>query len=107
MIPTIVRGRNNLGKINGLEDAIFDLKIGSDLGPRQFAGAWFIIKCLDRQSARTLPFDQVKEECRAGAMLVKGLPVNGKKMEGEFQQFQKDSLCQAFWPAYKEVVKLR
>jgi foldase protein PrsA len=104
MLPAVYRGRSNLDKVPGMEQALFAMKVGETLGPKRFANAWWIIRCLDKKAAHTQPFDEVKEECRLGALLAKGLPVNGAKVQSDFQEFARKSNLQAFWGQYKSAI---
>jgi parvulin-like peptidyl-prolyl isomerase len=104
LLPPTLRGRTRASKIAGLEDDLFRMKVGEQMGPRRFAGAWWIIRCVDRKPEKTLPFEQVKDECRTGAMLLKGIPANAKKVQEGFEEFQKKANIQAFWTQYKQAV---
>jgi parvulin-like peptidyl-prolyl isomerase len=105
VMPPILRGRTKASKtVPGLEQAIFSLKIGQMIGPRQFAKAWWIIRCLDKKPEKIVPFEQVKEQCRTGAMLMKGLPANAGKVQQDFVEFQKKAKIQAFWTRYRDTV---
>lgn len=101
--PPIVRGRNNMGKVPGMEKALFSMKIGQQMGPRRFAGLWWYIKCLDREKEKTVPFEEVKNECREGAMLLKGLPANYEKVQKDFQDFQATARIMSFKPQYQSL----
>jgi parvulin-like peptidyl-prolyl isomerase len=103
VLPPIQKGRTQADRIAGLESAIFGLKIGQQIGPRKFADGWWIIRCLERKEAQTLPFDQVKEECRTQVLLSKGAPKNARAMEEEFANFRKTAKVQAFWRQYAAV----
>lgn len=107
VLPPTVRGRTRASTIPGLEDAVFGMKVGDRIGPRQFAGAWWIIRCLDKRPAQTLPFEEVKTECEIGAKLVKAGPETAKKVETRFAEFQKNAEVKAFWPQYSEVIKIQ
>ena len=104
VMPVVVRGRSWAARIPDLEKVIFATKIGQRAGPVQIAGAWWIIQVLDRKLSRTLPFDQVRNECRTGALLLKGTPVNGKQVQADFEVYRKSANIQAFWPEYKPAV---
>lgn len=103
--PTL-RGRTRASKTPGFEAAVFGMKVGQQIGPRKFAGAWWIIRCLDKQPAKKRSFEEVKDEARTGAMLAKGLPVNSKKTQAAFEGFQRKANVQAFWTYYKDAVKV-
>lgn len=104
ILPTIQRGRSNVSRLAAMENAIFAMKIGDQIGPREFVKAWWIIKCLEKQPESTQPFDKVKTECRTGALMMKGLPLNGKKVQDDFAAYQKDAKVQAFWRQYESAV---
>src|SRR5262249_30331990 len=78
ILPAIARGRTQWAKVPALEETIFGLKIGGMAGPQKFAGAWWIIRCIDKKPEKIISFEQVKEDCRTGAQLLKGIPANGK-----------------------------
>ncbi len=105
VLPPVLRGRTASRKIPGLEQALFGMKIGEQIGPRKFAGVWWIIRCLDKKPEVTQPFEKVREECRTGAMLMKGIPANAKSVETDFQKFQREANIQAFWPQYHDALR--
>jgi parvulin-like peptidyl-prolyl isomerase len=105
-LPPVVRGRAPVSKqMPELENALFSMKIGDRIGPRQFGKAWWIIQCLDKSGAVTKPFEKVKEECRTGAMLLKGLPANADKIEKDFTAFREKAKLQVFWATYENAIK--
>ncbi len=106
ILPPTLKGRTRASTIAGLESAIFAMKVGERIGPRNFAGAWWIIRCLDKKPEQTLKYEDVKSECMVGAKLVKAGPDAGKKVQAGFDEFQKDSKLKAFWPQYSEAVKI-
>jgi foldase protein PrsA len=106
ILPPVQRGRTRVGQIPGLEAAVFGLKIEETLGPRRFGKYWWILRCLDKRPATTIPFETVKAECRTGAMLLKGIPANQKQLETDFASFQKQARIQAFWAHYKDAVRV-
>ena len=89
------------------ENAFFGMKIGAQLGPRKFNKAWWIVRCLDKQAAQTQPLAQVMDECRTGALLTKGVPINAKKVEEEFTAFQQTANVQAFWKQYSAAADVK
>ena len=101
LLPAILRGRSNLSKIPGLEPQLFSMQVGQQLSAVKIANAYWIIRCVGRAPANTQPFDKVKDEARLGAMLEKGLPVNGQAMQAAFAQFQRDLKITPVWPQYK------
>ena len=104
--PLVIRGRTGLRKIPNMEKAIFNMKIGQVVGPLKFVNYWWVIRCLGRTSEKTLRFEDVKAECRQGAMLAKGLPANSAQIQKEYREFQKNARIQAFWQRYENAVKL-
>jgi parvulin-like peptidyl-prolyl isomerase len=107
MMPPVYRGRSNLTKVPGMEDAIFRMKIGEQVGPVKYANAWWIIRCLDKKAAETKSLEKVREEARLGATLEKGLPANAESVEKRFEEYQNKAKVQAFWPHYREIVKIK
>ena len=101
VLPTIFRTTAGKPKSPQLEDAVFALKIGGQLGPQTFANKWWVIRCLDKKQEVTEPFDKVKEQARMGALLAKGVPQNAKQIEKDFAEFQKKATIQAFWKQYQ------
>jgi foldase protein PrsA len=106
ILPAIQRGRTKSAQVPGMESLLFGLRIGQQSGPHKLAGLWWIVRCLDKRPAVTRPFEQVKDECRLGAMLVKGIPANQKRLQADFESFQRTANVQAFWRQYKDVVKI-
>ncbi len=104
ILPTIQRGRSGVTRLAEMENAIFAMKIGDQIGPREFVKAWWIIKCLEKQPEVVQSFEKVKTECRTGALMMKGLPLNGKKVQDGFAAYQKDAKVQAFWRQYENAV---
>jgi parvulin-like peptidyl-prolyl isomerase len=104
-MPSFPRGRTSAAKVPGLEDTIFNMKIGERRGPVHIANTWWIIDCLKRTPAITIPFAKAASDARYGAMVSKGMPVNSKKVDAEFDEFRKAAKIQPFWDRYKEVVK--
>jgi parvulin-like peptidyl-prolyl isomerase len=107
LLPAIQRGRLDPKKFPGLEKRLFNMQPGEQIDRVKIAGAWWIIRCLNKQSEATVPFDKVKEECRMGAMLAKGLATNGKNMQDEYAAFQKEAEIKALWPQYAEAVSTK
>ena len=103
----IAQGRTIAAKMPGFEDTVFRMKIGSQLGPVNIAKVWWIIRCVDKTSEKIQPYDTVREECRTGAALLKGVKENKAKVEAEYAEFRKNANVQAFWQQYKEAVSQR
>lgn len=107
LLPPFAQGRTKVSQVPGLEEAIFGLPINGQLGPQKFAGAWWIIRCVDKSAAVTQPFDQVKDECRNGVLVAKGLSANASKTQQAFHDFQKSATIQAFWPQYSQALAVK
>ena len=107
LLSPVVRGRTQANKVPGLEDAVFQLGVGQQLGPKLFAGTWWIIRCLDKKVEETQPYAKVADDCRLGAQLSKVSPDTIKTIEAGYAKFQTESNVQAFWPRYKQAVTLK
>jgi len=107
MTGLIIRGRTQAAKMPGFEDTVFKIKIGSQVGPVNIANVWWIIRCMDKTLEKTLTYNAVHDECRIGAILLKGVKQNKAKVEAEYAEFRKKSNVQAFWPQYKDAVDQR
>lgn len=105
VLPAVQRGRSNASRVPGLEQATFGLSAGQQLGPRKFAGAWWIIRCLDKKPEHLLPFEQVKDECRIAVLTSKGANANGKQMLDRLTEFKKKADLRIFWSKYTGVVQ--
>jgi parvulin-like peptidyl-prolyl isomerase len=101
----ILRGRSALSRDPALEQAVFNLGIGQQMGPIKVGNQWWIVRCVDKTPASTVPYDKVLDECRKGALLQKGLRINGPAVDAQFQKFEKASMLQSFWPQYDSVVQ--
>jgi parvulin-like peptidyl-prolyl isomerase len=106
LLPPIRRGQVRKEHPD-LAAAIFDMKIGQQIGPIKLANVWWIIRCLDKTAEVTQPFDSVQEQCRRGASLVKGVPINKTSSMQDFTGFKQKANVQAFWPNYAEAVRTR
>jgi foldase protein PrsA len=113
VLPMVARGRTRLKSLPGLEDTIFGLKVGERVGPRQFAGKWWILQCIDRKPAVTRKFEDVRDACRDGVILEKasarpssGLSLRQRRQQ-EYTDFMKQANTQAFWTRYAWVVRLQ
>ncbi len=107
LLPVVQRGRVDPKKFPGLEAKLFGLKPGEQIDRVQIAGAYWIIRCLSHTPETTIPFEQVKDECREGAMLSKGLAANGKSMQDEYTAFQKEAEVKVLWPQYKDTLPVK
>lgn len=103
MLGPILRGRTS-GKAPELENAIFGMKIGDIVGPKQFSGVWWIIRCIDRNAEVTQPFDKVRDQCILNVKIAKMPDAQKKKIDEDFKAFQNKSVVQAFNPRYKSAL---
>ncbi len=103
LLAPLAFGRPPLHQAPALEQQIFAMKVGDQVGPVFFAGKWWIFRCQDKAPAVTVPYSQVQEQCLLGAKLVKGTALNSKRIQQEFLDFQRTSNLQAFWPQYQHV----
>ena len=71
---------------------IDSVKVGSD---------WWLIRCIGRSQEATIPFDKVKEECRLGAMLAKGIATQGRSTQSDAAAFEKAADIKVIDPSYK------
>jgi foldase protein PrsA len=106
-VGLITRGRTQAAKLPGFEDRVFKMKIGEMIGPVFIAKMWWIIQCLNKTPEKNVRYEEVREECRQGALLLKGVRQNKAKVEAEYAEFRKNANIQAFWPQYKEAVNQR
>jgi foldase protein PrsA len=102
-IGPILRGRTVLARIQGLESRIFGMRIGEQIGPEKFGGAYWIIKCLDRAPERKPKFEEVRGEAEKWAKNAKGLK-RRKEISDAFEDFRKKARIQAFWKQYKNAI---
>ena len=92
LLAPLQRGRMNSKQFPGVEGKLFALKPGDQIDSIKINGAWWLIRCLEKSPETTLPFEQVKEECRTGAQLTKGLPANLGPMQSAYADFQKSAV---------------
>lgn len=104
LLAPLAFGRSPLHRGPALEQSIFAMKVGGQMGPVFFANQWWIFRCQDKAAATTLPYSQVQEQCLTGAKLAKGTAVNSRRIQQEFTDFQHSSNLQAFWPQYQKVI---
>ena len=101
LLAPLLRGRSMVSKIPKLETLLFQMQVGQQRNGVKIGSNWWIIRCVGHSPAIIQPFSAVKDEAREGAMLAKGLPVNGKAMQAAFADFQKVSDIKPIWPQYK------
>ena len=104
LLAPLALGRSPLHTDPALENTVFNMKVGSQIGPVPFAKRWWIFRCQDKSAAVTIPYAQVQDQCLTGAKLVKGTIVNSRRIQQEFTDFQHTSNLQAFWPQYQKVI---
>ncbi len=104
LLAPLAYGRSPLHRSPALEQRVFALKVGDQIGPVFFSNQWWIFRCQDKAAAATIPYAQVQEQCLTGAKLLKGTALNAKRIQQEFTDFQHSSNLQAFWPQYQKVV---
>ena len=107
LLAPLALGRSPLHTNPALEQRVFGMSIGSQIGPVFFARQWWIFRCQDKAPAATVPYSQVQDQCLTGAKLVKGTALNSRRIQQEFTDFQHSSNLQAFWPQYQKVVAVR
>lgn len=112
LLAPLALGSPPLHQDPALEQRIFALKIGNQIGPVFFAPPgtpaanpkWWIFRCQDKVAAVTIPYSQVQDQCLIGAKLTKGTALNSRRIQQEFLDFQHTSNLQAFWPQYQRVI---
>ena len=104
LLSPLVLGRSPLHRDPALEQQIFAMKVGDQIGPVFFANQWWIFQCQDKVAAAATPYDQVKDQCLLGAKLLKGKAANGARIQTEFADFQHTANLQAFWPQYQKAI---
>ena len=104
LLSPLQRGRSPLTRTPAVEQAVFNLKIGEQLGPIAFHNGWWLFLCEDKKLGKTQPFAEVKDDCILGTKIAKGTKMKGKAINTEFQDFQRKSVLQAFWKKYQPVM---
>ena len=103
-IAPLQRGRSPLSQNPALEATLFNMKVGQTSSPLLFNHGWWIFRCEDKTLGQALPYEGIKDEARLGAEILKGTKLNGRTIQAEFQDFQRSSTLQAFWPQYRQAV---
>ena len=106
-LDPLLLGRNPFSKTPDREKALFSLKVGERLGPILVAGRWWMFRCDDKTPATTVPYEKVAQDCRQAVALKKGAVLNGRKVEADFQAFQRSSSLKAFWRQYQPALRLQ
>ena len=104
LISPLQLGRSPLSQNPALEAALFKMKVGQLYGPVNFNKGWWVFRCEDKSLGHATPFDSIKDEAKLGAEIVKGTAQNGARVQKDFQDFQRASSLQAFWPQYQRAV---
>jgi hypothetical protein len=95
LLPPLRRGQTDAHKYAGLEQTLFGLQPGHQIDSLKIGAKWWLIRCVGKTTESTVPFAQVAEECRTGALLTKGLQANGVPSENAFAEFQKTAQIQS------------
>jgi parvulin-like peptidyl-prolyl isomerase len=103
-LPPMHLGRTRASKVPGLEQAVFNLRVGDMLGPRNIAGAWWIIRLLDKRIEATRPYEAVKWDCRDAALQARVTPEAEQRAQAGYVDFAQHSVVQAFWERYSRAV---
>ena len=103
-IAPLQRGRSPLSQNPKLEAALFHMTVGQTSSPVNFNHQWWVFHCDDKSLGQALPFESIRDEAKLGAEIVKGTRQNGRQIQTEFQDFQRSSTLQAFWPQYRQAV---
>lgn len=104
-LAPLLRGRSPLSHTPALEAAVFGLKPGDRIGPVLYGKQWWIFQCVNRAPAVTIPFNQAQADCRDAALLLKGKRLNSKRVEAEFQSFERSANLQAFQQQYQPALQ--
>lgn len=104
LLPPIRRGSTDAQKFPGLENALMALKPGQQIDTFKTAGALWIIRCVEHGAEVKVAFEQVKDECRQGALLTKGAQANGQTLQTQMQAFRRDAKIDLLRPEYKDSV---
>jgi hypothetical protein len=100
LLPPFQKGRVNSAKFPGLEKIIFGLKVDQQTPITKLGNAYWIIRCVGTAPKITIPYNKVAGECHEGALLTKGIQINGPLVQQEQQAFQKSAVIRTFWPGY-------
>ena len=103
-LPPIKRGQPGLEQSPELVKIIFDLKPQQQVGPIKINKAYWIIRCIDRQSAVTIPFDRAHDAAFTGMRLYKGQQVNGKKVQDGLDAFQASAQINVRWITFSDAI---
>ena len=104
LLAPIQYKRSPLSQNPSLEKTLFAMEVGKLYGPVLFDKHWWIFRCEDKSLGQAMPFQDVQDEARLGAAILKGTKLNARAIEQDFQKFESTSSLQAFWPQYQRAV---
>jgi len=110
LMPPFARGESVFATNPRTEAAIFAMSPGDRLGPVEAGRKWWVLRCENKWGAHREPWEEAKEDARMGAMVAKGIVLNGAKLAAEEQEFVKRATIIISDPAYgtaQEVVLTR
>ena len=103
-LPPIKRGQPGLEKSPELAKIIFSLKPETITPPIKIANAYWIIHCIAKQDAVTIPFDRAHDDAYKGMLMYKGQVVNGKKIQDGLNAFQAGSQINVKWATFTDSI---
>ncbi len=103
-LPAIKKGQPGLEKSPELAKIIFGLKAQQQVGPVKISNAYWIIRCLDKQTSVTIPFDRAHDAAYKGMLMYKGQVENGKKTQDALNAFQSASQINVRWPTFTDAI---
>jgi len=103
-LPAIKKGQPGLEKSPELAKIIFSLKPQQQLGPTKINNAFWIIRCIDKQSTLTIPFDRAHDAAFTGMRLYKGQQVNGKRVQAGLDAFQASAQINVRWNTFADAI---
>jgi parvulin-like peptidyl-prolyl isomerase len=106
LLPPIQHGMLNSKQFPGVENRLFDLKPGQQIDDMKVGSNYWLVRCVGRSQETRIPFDQVRDECRDNALLVKASKANGKAVEENYKEFVKDAHIEALLPQYRDAVNI-
>jgi parvulin-like peptidyl-prolyl isomerase len=106
LLPPIRRGMLNPKQFPGVESQLFDMKPGQQKDDMKVGNMYWLVRCVAHGQEVHIPFDQVKDDCREAALLVKASQTNGQAVQKDYQDFVKSSDIKAVLPQYKDAVNI-
>ena len=103
-LPDIKKGQPGLEKSPELAKIIFSLKPETITPPIKIANAYWIIHCIAKQDAVTIPFDRAHDDAYKGMLMYKGQVVNGKKIQDGLNAFQAGSQINVKWATFTDSI---